>query len=154
MIFEKAGLEFCDQLVELRILYLTEDHGTLTEEETSRISASLPDYYKRHLNSDLFVYVCTNESEIVSCCFLLVTEKPANPDFINGKTGTLLNVYTKPEHRKQGYAKKLLEMMLDDAKSMGLDFVELKSTEDGYGLYKAVGFKDTVTKYHNMKYVL
>lgn len=154
MRFEKADTGQIDQLTDLRIAYLTEDHGHLTEEEKVRITSSLPDYYKKHLNNDLFVFICRTDSDIVSCCFLLVTEKPANPDSLNGKTGTILNVYTKPEHRHHGYAKKLMEIMLDDAVKMKLDFVELKATEDGYGLYKKVGFKDAVSKYHNMKYVL
>lgn len=152
MIYDKAGIEYSEQLVQLRLDYLTEDHGSLSDKEKARISAALPDYYKKHLNSDLFVYICTDNGEIVSCCFLLVTEKPANPDFLNGKTGTILNVYTKPKYRHQGHAKKLIEMMLEDARSMKLDFVELKATEDGYGLYKKVGFKDAVSKYHDMKY--
>lgn len=152
MVFAKAGLEYSQQLVDLRLAYLTEDHGSLTDEEVKRISGELPDYYDRHLNNDLFVYICTEGEEILSCVFLLVTEKPANPDFINGKTGMVLNVYTKPEHRHKGYAQKLVEMMLDDSKAMGLDFVELKATDDGYGLYKKAGFKDAVNKYHNMKY--
>ena len=154
MTFCTVGVEYLQQLVQLRLDYLTEDHGSLSDEETKRISEKLPDYYKRHLNKDLFVYACISGDEIIGSCFLLVTEKPANPDFLNGKTGTLLNVYTKPEHRHKGYAKKLIEMMLADAKAMELDFVELKATEDGYGLYKAVGFKDSVSKYHDMKFVL
>ena len=154
MDFCRSGLEYTEQLVQLRLDYLTEDHGSLSEIETKRISNQLPDYYKKHLNNDLLVYICKDDNEIISCCFLLVTEKPANPDFINGKTGTILNVYTKPQHRHHGYAKKLIKMMLEDAKAMKLDFVELKATEDGYGLYKKVGFKDAVSKYHNMKYVL
>ena len=154
MEFSKAGLEYIEQLVQLRLDFLTEDHGTLSDEEIKRISEKLPEYYKKHLNNDLFVYICTDENEIVSCCFLLVSEKPSNPDFLNGKMGTVLNVYTKPQHRHHGYAKKLIEMMLEDAKAMELDFVELKATEDGYGLYKKVGFKDAVSKYHDMKYVL
>ena len=153
MHFDKAGLEYSDQLVQIRLDYLTEDHGGLTQDETERISASLPDYYEKHLNKDLFVYICTDGNDIVSCVFLLVTEKPANPDFLNGRTGTLLNVYTRPEFRHHGYAKKLIEMMLEDARGMGLDFVELKATEDGYGLYKKTGFADAVSKYHNMKFV-
>jgi len=153
MNFEKADQSYKEQLTQLRMLYLTEDHGYLTDEERSHISASLPGYYEAHLNRDLFVYICRDNDVIVSCVFLLVTEKPANPDFINGKTGTVLNVYTEPEHRHHGYAKRLIEMMLEDAKAMALDYVELMATEDGYGLYKAVGFKDTVSKYHSMKFV-
>ena len=37
---------------------------------------------------------------------------------------------------------------------MGLDFVELKATDAGYNLYKSIGFKDVISKYHNMKIVL
>lgn len=154
MLFCKAQNEHTNQLVQLRLDYLAEDHGSLSPQESEQIASKLPEYFKKHLNNDLFVYICCSGDEIVSCVFLLVTEKPANPDFLNGKTGSLLNVYTKPEHRHKGYAKRLLEMMLDDARAMCLDFVELKATDDGYGLYKKVGFKDAVSKYHNMKFVL
>ena len=81
-------------------------------------------------------------------------EKPMSPSFITGKTGTVLNVYTKPDYRKKGYAKKLMTMMLEDTKAEGVSIVELKATEDGYSLYKSVGFEDVVAKYHNMKIVL
>ena len=154
MDFIKADNLLCSQLVEMRILYLTEDHGELSQDETQRIRASLPQYYDKHLNKDLFVFAAMDNNDIVSCCFLLVTEKPANPDFINGRTGSVLNVYTKPEYRHRGCAKRLMELLLDEARKLELDFVELKATEDGYGLYKAVGFKDSVSKYHNMKYIL
>ena len=68
--------------------------------------------------------------------------------------GTVLNVYTKPEYRNKGYAKKLMTMMLEDATAQDVSVIELKSTEDGYLLYKSVGFEDVVVKYHNMKIVL
>ena len=73
------------------------------------------------------------------------------PSFITGKTGTVLNVYTKPEYRKKGYAKKLMNMMLEDAKAENVSIIELKATEDGYSLYRSVGFEDVVAKYHNMR---
>lgn len=77
-----------------------------------------------------------------------------SPSFITGKTGTVLNVYTKPEYRKKGYAKKLITVMLEGAKTEGVSIIEFKATEDGYSLYKSVGFEDVVVKYHNMKNVL
>ena len=154
MILNKADLNDIPELVRLRLEYLAEDHGGLSDKETEQISASLPDYFLRRLNKELFVYTARTEERIVSCCFLLVTEKPANPDFINGLTGTVLNVYTEKSFRRQGIAGKLINNMLKDAKDMGLDFVELKATEDGYPLYKKLGFADAVNKYRSMKYVL
>ena len=81
-------------------------------------------------------------------------EKPMSPSFITGKTGTVLNVYTKPEYRHNGYAKRLMTMMLEDATKLGISVIDLKATEDGYPLYKSVGFEDVIAIYHNMKFVL
>lgn len=71
---------------------------------------------------------------------------------MNGKTGTVLNVYTKPQCRHHGYAKELMNMLLEDAAAMGLCVVELKATEDGYSLYKSIGFADSVSRYHQMEW--
>lgn len=152
MIFEKATIKDINGLTDLRLAYLQEDLGVITNKEL--IQESLPGYYEKHLNKDLMVYVARDEEDIVSCAFLLIVEKPMSPSFITGKTGTALNVYTKPEYRNKGYAKKLMTMMLEDATAQDVSVIELKSTEDGYLLYKSVGFEDVVVKYHNMKIVL
>ena len=100
------------------------------------------------------VYVAREADEIVACAFLLMVEKPMSPAFITGKTGSVLNVYTKPEHRHKGYAKQLMTMMIEDAKVSGVSVIELKATEDGYRLYKSIGFEDVTGRYRNMKIVL
>ena len=152
MIFEKATITDINGLTDLRLAYLQEDLGVITDKEL--IQESLPGYYEKHLNKDLMVYIARDDEDIVACAFLLIVEKPMSPSFITGKTGTVLNVYTKPEYRNKGYAKKLMTMMLEDATAQDVSVIELKSTEDGYLLYKSVGFEDVVAKYHNMKIVL
>ena len=154
MIFDKATIKDINALTELRIAYLQEDLGQIADADLELISSSLPSYYTKHLNKDLMAYVARDERDIVSCAFLLIVEKPMSPSFITGKTGTVLNVYTKPEYRKKGNAKNLMTMMLEDAKTEGVSIIELKATEDGYSLYKSVGFEDVVAKYHNMKILL
>lgn len=154
MTFEKATIQDISALTDLRIAYLKEDLGAISDKDIRLIQTSLPDYYEKHLNKDLLVYVTRDEDDIVSCAFLLIVEKPMSPSFITGKTGTVLNVYTKLEYRNKGYAKKLMTMMLEDAAAQDVSVIELKSTEDGYSLYKSVGFEDVVAKYHNMKIVL
>ena len=153
MIFDKATLKDIGVLTDLRIAYLNEDLDVISDENLELMKSTLPSYYTKHLNKDLMVYVARDEEDIVACAFLLIVEKPMSPSFITGKTGTVLNVYTKPEYRKKGYAKKLMTMMLEGAKAQGLSVIELKATEDGYSLYKSVGFEDVVAKYHNMKIV-
>ena len=154
MIFDKATIEDIGVLTDLRIAYLKEDLGAISSKDLELMQATLLSYYEKHLNKDLMAYVARDEMDIVSCAFLLIVEKPMSPSFITGKTGPVLNVYTKPDYKKKGYAKKLMTMMLEDAKTEGVSIIELKATEDGYSLYKSVGFEDVVAKYHNMKIVL
>lgn len=154
MVFNKATIKDIGVLTDLRIAYLQEDLGAISGKDLELMKATLPSYYEKHLNKDLMAYVARHEMDIVSCAFLLIVEKPMSPSFITGKTGTVLNVYTKPEYRNNGCAKKLMTMMLEDSKAEGVSVIELKATEDGYLLYKSVGFEDVVAKYHNMKIVL
>ena len=150
---EKAEITDMDALVQLRLAYLAEDHGTLSKEEAEMIRRGLPDYFHAHLGHDLFVYVIREEQEIMSCAFLLVIEKPLSPAFLSGRTGMVLNVYTCPASRRKGYARSIMQVLLEEAKALKLANVELKATDDGYPLYQSVGFSDDHTKYHPMIWI-
>lgn len=150
MIFEKAGAEEISALVDLRIAYIKEDHGGLTEDTEKRLRSVLPAYFTAHLNRDLFVYTA-KDGAIVSCAFLVVAELPANPGFITGRIGTVYNVVTAPEYRRKGLARRVMRELLTDAERFGLDFVELKATKDGYRLYKTLGFEETASEYVPMR---
>ena len=149
---EKASTNDINELVELRIAYLTEDSGPMDDGVTETIRTGLPNYFLEHLGRDLTVYVAREGSCIASCVFSIVVEKPLSPAFITGKTANVLNVYTRPALRRRGYAKRLMEALLDDAQDRGLSVIELKATEDGYPLYRSVGFTDDASKYHAMKW--
>lgn len=66
-------------LTELRLAYLEEDHGKLSEDEFEIISRDLPGYFERNLNQNLFCYLIREQEEIAACAFLLVVEKPMSP---------------------------------------------------------------------------
>ena len=110
---EKAGINDIDALVKMRLEYLIEDKGNLNDSEVIEIKRELPDYFKKHISNDLCIFVVREEQTIVACAFLLVIEKPMSPAFINGKTGTVLNVYTCPDYRHKGYARLIMETSLD-----------------------------------------
>lgn len=82
----------------------------------------------------------------------LIVEKPMSPAFINGRTGMVLSVYTCPSYRRRGCAKIIMEVLLSEAKKMEISVIELKATEDGYPLYRSVGFEDDGSKYHIMRW--
>ena len=154
MKYRRAENSDIDSLVNMRIAYLNDDYGFLDVITEEKIKKSLPDYFSKHLNCDLFAYLAEDDNaNIVATALLLVFEKPANPSFITGKTGSVLNVFTDKNHRRLGIAKHLMEMLLSDAEKMKLDFVELKATKDGYPLYKKIGFLDEKSSYTPMKYI-
>jgi len=62
-----------------------------------------------------------------------------------------LNVYTFPEYRKKGIAKKLIEEIIKEAKLFGVDRIDLKATEAGYNLYKKIGFREDKDKSMGLK---
>ena len=152
MTVEKARPKDIEALVKMRLSYLIEDNGSLDAQDLEAIKRELPGYFQAHLGKDLFVYVIRDGQTIVSCAFLLTVEKPMSPAFINGRTGMVLNVYTCPSYRRKGCAKLIMEALLSEAKKMEISVIELKATEDGYPLYRSVGFVDDGSRYHRMKW--
>ena len=149
---EKAGTDDIEVLVKMRLNYLLEDNGSLDAQDLAAIKRDLPGYFQAHLDKDLFVYVIRDGQNIVSCAFFLIVEKPMSPAFINGRTGMVLNVYTCPSCRRKGFARIIMEAMLSEAKEMEISVIELKATEDGYPLYRSVGFTEDDSEYHRMKW--
>ena len=138
-----ATHEDIPQLIELRMAYLLADFGMLDATVEDSIRGSLPSFFERHLGGDLFAYAMRcDDGSIVSLALMLVSEKPPNPRFPHGRIGTVFNVFTVPEHRRKGLARQVVRALVDDARARGLDLVELNATDDGYGLYKSLGFSD------------
>ena len=138
-----ATHEDIPQLIELRMAYLLADFGMLDATVEDSIRGSLPSFFDRHLGGDLFAYAMRcDDGSIVSIALMLVSEKPPNPRFPHGRIGTVFNVFTVPEHRRRGLARQVMGALVEDARLRGLDLVELNATDDGYGLYKSLGFSD------------
>jgi ribosomal protein S18 acetylase RimI-like enzyme len=57
--------------------------------------------------------------------------------------GNILNVYTEPEHRRQGMARRLMQVALDWCAANHVDVVILHASDEGRGLYESLGFEST-----------
>ena len=53
------------------------------------------------------------------------------------------SVYTEPDHRRQGLARRILNAMIDYCRDNGWLRVSLHASEMGRGLYEDLGFKPT-----------
>jgi GNAT superfamily N-acetyltransferase len=57
--------------------------------------------------------------------------------------GNILSVYTRPDCRRQGLARKLTETAIEWCRTHSISAIVLHGSEDGRALYKALGFKPT-----------
>lgn len=138
-------------LVELRVTYLQYHFSGLSEKEKNELLKQLPEYFTSHLEKDFFAYIAEDEGKAISTAFLVINEKPANPNFITGKTGMLLNVYTDPNYRRQGIATKILKELIEIAKNKNLSYIEILATEAGIPVYKKLGFIEKVADNMEMR---
>ena len=75
-----------------------------------------------------------------------------NPHCIRGRAVRLANVVTLPEHRGKGYGSSLVLHVIEWARSIEADRVDLSATPDGRGIYEKAGFG--LTNAPRMKLVL
>jgi len=80
------------------------------------------------------------DGEVVAGAGLWLMDWP--PHMIGGsaRRGNVLNVYTKPEFRRQGLARRLMETVLDWCRANAIPLVILHASEDGRELYWRMGF--------------
>ncbi|WP_061995152.1 GNAT family N-acetyltransferase [Clostridium sp. ATCC 25772] len=140
MEYKKLESSDIDGFVENRIEFVTSirniENVDLFREKTIQ-------YIKKHINSNsLIIYVAVDNKKIVSSCMLCIFETIPLPSGYNGKMGELLNVYTKQAYRRQVHSANLIKLLIGEAKLKGISKIVLDYTDEGYSLYKSLGFKD------------
>ncbi len=82
---------------------------------------------------------------------VLITPWPAHAYDLECRRATILNVYTDPEHRRRGIARRLMETMITWCKQQGLARVTLHASDDGRHLYESLGFQDSTEMRLNLR---
>jgi len=87
------------------------------------------------------VLALENET-VVGCASLAYIWIMPTFDHQTGLRAHLMNVYTKSEFRRKGISKRMVEMLIDEAKEKGVTEISLDATEIGRPLYEALGFEN------------
>lgn len=148
--YDKATSEDIDELIKLRIAYMIDDFGSVTDQEKKSLETQLTDYFARKLGTELIAFVARDEDRIVSVAYLHIIEMPANLLLLNGMYGEVLSVYTEPDYRGKGLCTKLMTNLVEYGKGIGLGRIDLSATAEGYPIYARIGFKDKELRYRDM----
>ena len=151
VVFEQANKEDIEELVRLRIAYMIDDFGQISEYEKACMEKQLPEYFERKLGKELVAFVARAEDRLVAAAYLLIVEKPSNPFLPNGFEGEVLSVYTEEAYRGNGICSQLMKNLIEYGKEKELCRINLMATEEGYPIYKKLGFEDKVQNYKDMR---
>ena len=151
IIFDTATPKDIPELIRLRIAYMEDDFGSVSEEERAGMEKQLPDYFERKLGSELIALVARDEEKIVSVVYLHIIEMPANSILLSGLYGEVLSVYTVPEYRGKGLCTKLMSNLIEYGKNRGLGRIDLSATKEGYPIYAKLGFREKEHRYTDMR---
>ena len=92
------------------------------------------------LNGDQTTVLAIDDGEVVGCAsmsYMWIMPTFSHP---TGKRAHLMNVYTRSSHRRQGIARQMCEMLIEDAWKRGATEISLDATTMGRPLYESLGF--------------
>ena len=140
MLYRQARFEEIPILYEIRKKQLI-DEGIAPD---VNIDDALISFFERHMSDGTLVqWVAEVNGEIIATAALLFQEFPptfTNPNGINIK-GYVTNMYTAPEFRGQGIAKKLLDCLVIEAREHQVLKIWLGASKMGKPVYLDYGFQ-------------
>jgi GNAT superfamily N-acetyltransferase len=74
---------------------------------------------------------------------VVVAPWPGSIERLQPRRPWILNVYVRPEYRRRGIARSILQALLDWCRVQGFDCVCLHASDEGRLLYEQLGFQPT-----------
>ena len=139
--YKKATIDNLEILTETRITVLRAANKLSDDVDMSIVKEESYRYYQDALTNDTHVaYLVFDDNELVGTggiSFFKVMPTFHNP---TGQKAYIMNMYTKPEYRRNGIAYKTLDLLVAEAKRKGITAISLEATDMGRPLYKKYGF--------------
>jgi GNAT superfamily N-acetyltransferase len=110
---------------------------------TAMVNATT-DYLKRAIPEGSFrSWLACDNGRVVAGGAVVISAWPAHAYDLECRRATILNVYTEPEYRWRGIARRIMEDMIAWCKQEGFARVSLHASNQGRHLYESLGFEDS-----------
>jgi len=123
---------------------MSRDAGFLSDEDDlEALREATRAYMREALASGEFrCWLAERDGVPVASAGVVLRRQPPNRRDLRGREAYILNVYTLPEHRRNGLATLLTERVLAWCEAQDIKKLVLHATEDGARIYERFGFKD------------
>ncbi len=136
----KASGQELEQALAIRYEMLREVNNLLPGE---KLDSELKAGTRYFFNSDnQTTLLAMDNDKAIGCATLCYIKLMPTFDHPLGNRANLMNVYVKSEYRKQGIAKRMVELLIEEARTRLVSEISLDATTDGRPLYEALGFTD------------
>jgi GNAT superfamily N-acetyltransferase len=141
--YRRVNIEDIEDLVNFRIQFLNDETTHPNVYETKKLRMAIKQYFTWAIPSKIFIcWIAEYEGRIVGSSGLVTWQIPGRFGFQSGKHGYILNMYTIPEMREKGVATHLLNKLIGEAKSIGIERLHLHARKAGLKLYRKMGFEE------------
>lgn len=139
--YMRATRSELEMLVRTRMIVLRAANRLPDDVNMDEVERQSRAYYRRALASGEHVaYLVMDGDTFVGAggvSFYGVMPTYHNP---TGQKAYIMNMYTAPEYRRRGIARRTLELLVDEARSRGVTAISLEATDMGRTLYEKFGF--------------
>ena len=136
----EAHLQDARELARLRWEYRVEDQPA---QEFEHFVGKCEPWLRTAIDSDRWVIaVATSPNDsLCGCMYLQRVDKVPIPGEIKRSWGYVTNSYVSAEQRGQGIGQGLLDLLVDVARTRGLEFLIVWPSEGAVSLYERAGFR-------------
>jgi ribosomal protein S18 acetylase RimI-like enzyme len=98
----------------------------------------------RLTNGEYLGWLVDNEQgTVVAGTGLWLLAWAPTPSDQSAQRGYIFNVYTQPDYRRRGLARRLMQTIFDHCRKNKITVVALHASDHGRALYESLGFKQT-----------
>ena len=140
----EANLNDLSILVNQRRAMFVEATNAKNQKALDDMDNAYKKYIKKALTKGSFkAWIVEVNKKIVAGGAISIYEQPPRPQDHTLRYVYVHSIYTDPEYRRRGLAKKILEKIIIWCKENGLKTLTLHAVEASRPLYKSMGFQTT-----------
>ncbi len=142
MEIRKAQIEDLDCVVKLKMDMFAEV-GSITLLQENAEEKIFDKYKELYQNDKCCHFLALENGNVVACGGAVIKEDVPFCFFKTPMYGYVIDVYCVPERRRNGYATKIMDKLLEWLKEKGVHTVKLKPSATGKKMYEKFGFCDS-----------